>query len=163
MRRVVSDTGPILHLYESQALNLLSLAGAVHIPTAVQAEIAYHISVWQPPAWLTVDTLVEPHATEAVNWRQAGLLHTGEAEAVALARQLKADWFLTDDAAARLLAQTLGLETHGSLGIVLWAAIAGHINQIEAETALNQLALSSLWVSARALAEARNALAQLFP
>jgi len=79
----------------------------------------------------------------------------------ALARQGQADWFLTDDAAARLFAQVLGLEVHGSLGIVLWATAAGHLNQTAAEAALNRLARSSLWVSARVLAEARSALDQL--
>jgi len=58
----------------------------------------------------------------SLTWQQAGLLHGGEAEPVALAIELKADWFLTDDAAARLLAESLGLEVHGSLGVILWAA-----------------------------------------
>jgi len=89
-------------------------------------------------------------------------LDAGEAEAIALARQIQADWFLTDDAAARLFAQALGLEVHGSLGIVLWAAVAGHLNRAAAEAVLNRLAQSSLWVSARVLAEARSALDQLF-
>jgi hypothetical protein len=35
VRLVVSDTGPVLHLAEAQALNLMSLTGEVHIPTAV--------------------------------------------------------------------------------------------------------------------------------
>lgn len=88
-------------------------------------------------------------------------MDAGEAEAIALARQVQADWFLTDDAAARLFARALGLEVHGSLGIVLWAAAVGHLNRTAAETALNHLARSSLWVSAKVLAEARSALDQL--
>jgi len=89
-------------------------------------------------------------------------LDAGEAEAIALARQVQADWFLTDDAAARLFAQALGLEVHGSLGIILWAAAVGHLNRAAAEGALNRLAQSALWVSAKVLAEARSALDQLF-
>jgi predicted nucleic acid-binding protein len=69
---------------------------------------------------------------------------------------------LTDDAAARLLAQNLGLEVHGSLGIVLWAAAVGHRNRTDSEITLERLASSSLWLSPKILAEARTALDQLF-
>jgi predicted nucleic acid-binding protein len=162
MRRVVSNTGPLLHLSEASDLDLLSLMGEVHIPRGVEREIAYHISTWITPAWITVDALDEPHATDSVTWQQAGLLQIGEAEAIALARQLDADWLLTDDAAARLVAQKLGLEAHGSLGIVLWAAAAGHLNQAQVVATLERLAHSSLWMSARVLAEAKAALDRIF-
>lgn len=102
-------------------------------------------------------------AGEAAAWRQAGLLDPGEAEAVALARQINAQWLLTDDAAARLFGQSLSLEVHGSLGVVLWAAAAGRLNRADAEAALDRLAQSSLWISAKVLAEAKAALEQLFP
>jgi len=72
------------------------------------------------------------------------LLHLREAEAIALARYLKPDWLLTDDAAARLLGQSLGLEVHGSLGIVLWAAATGYLNRSEADAILERLKNSSL-------------------
>ena len=162
MRRVVSNTGPMLHLSEARVLNLLTLTGEIHIPTGVEREVVYHIPAWRTPAWMAVDTLVEPYATEAIAWQQAGLLHAGEAETIALARQWEADWLLTDDAAARLVARELRLEVHGSLGIVLWAAATGHLNRAEAESALERLAQSSLWISARILSEARSALESLF-
>jgi hypothetical protein len=55
MRRVVSNTGPLLHLSEASDLDLLSLMGEVHIPRGVEREIAYHTSTWITPAWITVD------------------------------------------------------------------------------------------------------------
>jgi predicted nucleic acid-binding protein len=58
---------------------------------------------------------------------RVGLLDAGQAEAIALARQLKANWFLTDDTAARVLSASFGLEVHGSLGIVLCAAAMRHL------------------------------------
>ena len=88
--------------------------------------------------------------------------NSGEAAAVARARQLHADWFLTDDTAARVFAQSLGLEVHGSLGIILWAAAMGHLQRAEAERALDRLAQSSLWISARVLTAAKTALEQLY-
>jgi len=89
-------------------------------------------------------------------------LDPGEAQALALALQSEADWLLTDDAAARLIAQQHGLEVHGSLGVVLWGAATGHFQRQEAEDALEALAGSSLWISSRILDEARAALRQIF-
>ena len=163
MRLVVSNTGPVLHLHEAQVLSLLSLAGEVHISNAVASELQDLIESWQTtrPAWVRVQTLDPARAAQAAAWQQAGLLDAGEAEALALARQLSADWLLTDDAAARLLGQMLGLEVHGSLGVLLWAAAVGHLSREEAGAALDRLGRSSLWISARVLAEAKVALAEL--
>ncbi len=163
-RVVVSDTGPLLHLTEAASIHLLEPIGEVHIPRMVDQEMRHHEASWSStkPHWIKLTPLVEPHATEAQAWHQAGLLDAGEAEAIALARQLRADWLLTDDAAARLLAGSLGLEAHGSLGVVLWAAAIRHLTRVEAEAALDDLANSSLWISACVLAEAKAALDQLF-
>jgi len=137
--------------------------GEVYIPRAVDVEMEQRDSMWHNarPSWIHVETLIAPYNGEATAWRQAGLLDAGEAEAIALARQIQTDWFLTDDAAARLFAQALGREVHGSLAIVLWAAAVSHLNRAAAEAALNRLAQSSLWVSANVLAEARSAFDQL--
>jgi len=110
-----------------------------------------------------VQVLAPPHEREATGWTQAQLLGSGEAEAVALARQMSAHWLLTDDATARLFAESLGIEVHGSLGIVLWAAAMGHLKRADAEATLDRLANSSLWIAAKVLAEAKAALNQLFP
>jgi predicted nucleic acid-binding protein len=154
----------LLHLGEAQALTLLSQIGEVYIPKAVDLEMVQQDSLWriQKPTWINMHSLSAAYEMEAVAWQQARLLDFGEAEAVALARQVNAHWFLTDDAAARLFAQALGIEMHGSLGVVLWAAAVGHLNRTEAEATLERLAQSSLWISARVLAEAKAALNQLF-
>lgn len=110
---------------------------------------------------LRVWPLEERWATEAADWSKAGLVDRGEAQAIALARQVNADLLLTDDAAARLLATTLGLRARGSLGIVLWLAGRRRISQPAAAQHLENLARSSLWVSPRVMAEARNALKQM--
>jgi len=163
MREVVSNTGPILHLGEAKLLKLLEQTGNVHIPQRVETELIALDQAWQRPIWVIMHTLARPFAAEALAWQQAGLLDPGEAEALALARQLKADWFLTDDTAARLLAQNLGLEVHGSLGVVLWAAAIGHLDRPATETSLDQLTKTSLWLSSRVLTEANRALDRLFP
>jgi hypothetical protein len=40
LRRIVSDAGPLLHLSEAQALQILSHAREIHIPKAVEIEYA---------------------------------------------------------------------------------------------------------------------------
>lgn len=164
MRLVVSDTGPILHLYEAGALGLLGHLPEVHIPRAVAREVLEAIPSWlsEEPTWLVVTHLSPPHVEEARDWEATGILGPGEAEAIALARQLDADWFLTDDSAARLFAEAAGLEARGSLGVVLWAAAVGHLAHADARQSLERLAATSLWVSAAVLGEARAALDELF-
>lgn len=161
VRLIVSDTGPLLHLWEANALELLHLSGDIYVPQRVRVEIASY-PAWRDPVWLQVGNLVEPHTTEAKAWQQAGFLDPGEAEAIALAQQLQATWLLTDDAAAKLLAQRLGLEVHGSLGIVIWAATSGYLNRAEAESLLHRLEQSSLWVSAKVFTEALLALDRIY-
>jgi predicted nucleic acid-binding protein len=158
VRKVVADTGPILHLHEAEALQLLALVGELFVPEAVQAELNSFLPGWVhiKPDWIKVHPLSSPFREEAMNWVLAQLLNVGEAEAISLA-----SWLLTDDAAARLLAQSLGLEVHGSLGVVLWAAAEGHISYLEGEEILNRLTASSLWVSASVILEAKEALRKI--
>ena len=163
-RRIVSDTGPLLHLREAGTLDTLRTAGEVFIPLAVEAEITALDSEWSRdrPEWIAAVPLQPSFQEQASDWMKAGLLDPGEAEALALVHQLPADWFVTDDTAARVVALRLGLEVHGSLGVVLWAAASGHFSRAEAEDALSALSRSSLWLSARVLDEARTALGQIF-
>ncbi len=163
MRRVVSDT--VLHLNEASVLTLLSGTGDIWVPKAVAVQMTQYDPRWndQRSPWLKIHDLTPSHETEAMAWQKVGLLGTREAEAIALARQINADWLLTDDAAARLFAESLGLEVHGSLGVVLWGAATGGLDRAGAEAALDRLAQSSLWISRKVLAEAKAALNRLCP
>ena len=164
LRSVVCDTGPILHLSEANALHLLEPAGRIVVPPAVHEELAGWMPSWpeRKPDWLRLHDLNPQAATESRGLWEAGILDRGEADALALARQLHADWFLTDDAAARLLAEQLGLEAHGSLGVVLWAAATGRLDRHQADQSLKALFGSSLWVSSRVKQEALSSLGELF-
>ena len=48
-------------------------------------------------------------------------LDAGEAEALVLAEEIKADWILLDENKARLTADLIGLSTIGTVGILLLA------------------------------------------
>jgi len=164
VRVVVCDTRPILHLREAGALELLAHAGEVIVPPAVDRELETHISDWSNsrPTWVRIAPVSDEDARQAEQWRAIGGLGLGEAEAITLARSLPADWLLTDDASARVVASLLGLEVHGSLGVILWAAASGHVQRDEAFSLLERLAKSSLWISPGILNEARQALEGLF-
>lgn len=83
----------------------------------------------------------------------------GEAEAIALAQQVQADWLLTDEGRARRFAELQGLEVHGSIGVLLWAAANHHIPTCsEAHKLLKNLSESSLWVSESILQKAHQAI-----
>ena len=164
MRLAVCDTGPLLHLSEVGRLDVLSFVGPVVVPAAVAEELDSHLPGWSSsrPEWIRIDALDSEAARLAIAWEASGILHAGEAESVALARQVECDWYLTDDAAARIFASPLGLEVHGTIGIVLWAAANRFINRLETESLLDRLvAGSSLWVSPRIVAEAKSALDEL--
>jgi hypothetical protein len=159
LKKIVCDTGPLLVLREIGALELLRLAGNLCIPPAVGQELK---SFRSRPEWLKVVELTPISSAATRVWELGSSLGRGEAEALALARQIDADWFLTDDAAARLIGQNEGIEVHGSLGVVLWAAAVGHLDRSGAESQLEALARSSLWISERVLLRARAALEELF-
>lgn len=165
MKRVVTDTGPLLHLHEAGALHLLPLIGKVFLPPLVAAELRVHApSLWPVvvPQWAEIHALMSESQQRAWQWQCAGLLHGGEAESLALTFEIKPDWFLTDDAAARLLAESLGIEVHGSIGVVLWAAAGKLVEKAAAETLMTGLEQSSLWMSKNIRIRARAALERLY-
>ena len=108
-----------------------------------------------------VKELDEPYRKKALEWRKQ--IDEGESAAIALTLQIQAEWLLSDDAIARQFADSLGLEIHGSIGLLLWAVAAGHVeNQSGALDLLNALANSSLWISDRVLSQARKAIGNLY-
>jgi len=162
-RILVCDTGPLLHLSEAGALDLLSQAGEILIPALVAREFEANAQGWLLPQWIKIVELDRSARQKAVKWVNANQIDEGEAEAIALAQQERADWLLTDDAQARQFSEALSLETHGSIGVLLWSITAGHIHdKSEALRLLDNLARSSLWISKRVLMEARNTIDILF-
>lgn len=162
-RIIVCDTGPLLHLSEAGATHLLSLAGNVLIPPRVATEFEANAQGWNPPQWIQVLALEKSGQRKAEAWMRTEHIHSGEAEAIGLALQEHADWLLTDDAKARQFAESLGLEVHGSIAVLLWSIAVGHV--VEKELAIqlmDQLAKSSLWISNPVLQAAYRAIDTLF-
>ena len=162
-RIVVCDTGPLLHLSEAGAIHLLSLAGEILIPPMVESEFKANAQEWKPPQWVKILELNKNAKQRAADWIKSRKLDAGEAEAISLALQEQADWLLTDDALARQFAETLSLEVHGSVGLLLWNIAIGNIeSQEQALKLLDDLVTSSLWISKQVLQEVRKAIKKLF-
>ncbi len=161
MKNFAIDTGPLLHLEQAGLLDLISGMGRTFTTRTVMDEWR-RLGVSTEREWLAVEPVSANTAAMAGAWRISGLLHEGEAEVLAVACELRADGFLTDDAAAREMASALGFEVRGSLGVVLGAAARGTLQGEMAFAALEALeSKSTLWLSARVRREAHTALRRI--
>jgi predicted nucleic acid-binding protein len=161
-RIIVCNTDPLLHLMQINRLDLLTRLGQVLIPPEVQREWSRLEPTYSvPPEFRVVEVEAKWHQ-RALEWVSTGYVDLGEAMALALTLQVRANWFLTDDAAARVLASSLGIEVHGSLGVVLASAAYGYLSYTHAREAINALAFeSTLWVSNRVVQAALQALEEI--
>ena len=163
-RIIVCDTGPLLHLSEADAIHLLRPAGNILISPAISTEFKQNAPKRKLPSWVKIRQLDQSARDRISEWIAKGIVDSGEAEAIGLVLQVKCDWFLTDDAKARQFAESLGLEAHGSVGLLLWAVVMGHIeSRAQAHQLLNGLIRSSLWISERVIREAEKAIEELLP
>lgn len=126
---VVSDTGPIIHLDEADALSLLSVFDTVHVPETAIEELEDG-SV--PPALDELDTKIHDVSVSADAYPE---LDPGETAALRLAERTETV-LLTDDLDARELAADRGVEVHGSIGVIIYAYSNGHLDSDEAKAYL---------------------------
>src|SRR5205809_6670839 len=109
---VVSDTSPITALLTvGQAELLRKLFGEVVIPPAVKAELDRTHSAL--PKWLQVRQLRDQ--AQALAFER--VVDRGEAEAIALAQELRANWLLIDERKGRRLAKEAGVRVLGLVGV----------------------------------------------
>lgn len=119
---VVADAGPLIHLDELAALDVLRDYTAILVPEAVWQEVERHrpSALLHPAMNLVRQSIVS--ASPQVNAISAlYTLHSGEREALALCLKHDIAMMLTDDTAARLAAKNLNITTHGTLGLLIRA------------------------------------------
>ncbi|MBI2574551.1 hypothetical protein HYV82_01575 [Candidatus Woesearchaeota archaeon] len=119
--RVVSNTGPFIHLLEVDLASALRAFGEVYVPEEVKNELKRNkitLDAFRGVKILPLQPKFKDVAEILVNKFSLDL---GEAQAIALALQEKADYFLTDDLDARTVAGVHGVEAHGTVGIILRA------------------------------------------
>ena len=133
-----SNTSPIFNLACIERLPLLrEQFGDVWIPKAVEAELrripddAVRQAVERAfgDGWLKM----QPASNTALISLLSVELHAGEAEAIALALEMKADRVLVDERDGRMLARRLGLHVTGVLGVLLRAKQTGRLKAVKPE------------------------------
>ena len=166
MNVVVADTGPLLHLHQIGSTDLLGHFGTIHVTPTILGELERHapgIFRKDGPAWWVHSEPTPAARNVGTRWVESGLLDLGEAEALAFAHEIHADCFITDDAAARTLGESLGLQVRGTLGILLHASATGHLDRDEALSKLSDLEhRSTLWMSAKVRDAALHGLLRIY-
>jgi predicted nucleic acid-binding protein len=133
---VVSDTTPLNYLILIDSAHVLPrLFGRVYAPSAVIQELSHprspeSVRTWAscPPEWLTIQ---DPTQTDP-----SLKLGAGEAAAITLAEELKADWVLLDERKGSREAESRGLRVAGTLGILEEAGARGFLDYEQARDRL---------------------------
>ncbi len=131
---VVSDTSPIVNLAAVDQLNLLQrLYGRVVIPAYVYREIVITgkgqagAKQVEECAWIETRQVANESLVDSLQLE----LDRGEAEAIALALELKADMILIDERRGRQAASRLNLHFIGLLGILVEAKKKGLVTDVQ--------------------------------
>ena len=134
---VVSNTSPISNLAIIGRLDFLRRRyHAVRIPPAVADELAalsHPVGRQRLQAAVSDGWLVVEHLADVPPLQLPFPLDAGEAAAIALACQLKADVLLIDEKLGRAAARQMGLLVAGALGELVHAKLAGWISSVRHE------------------------------
>jgi predicted nucleic acid-binding protein len=131
---VIADTSPINYLLLIGHIDILpSLFGRVILPAAVWDELKHPkvpivVNRWvaAPPAW------VEVRPSSPFQDASLQALDSGEAAAIALAIEIRADLLLMDDEEGVIAARRKRLEVAGTLGVLSRAAQRNLLNLADA-------------------------------
>jgi uncharacterized protein len=123
---VVSNSSPLISLGSIGRLDLLQeIFGEVSIPVTVLQEVrSVEIST---ESWIVSREVEGPLVPRALESE----LDRGEAEAIALAVELRADLLLMDERRGRRVAARFGLKVLGVLGILVEAKRRGLIENVQ--------------------------------
>ncbi|QJB44270.1 DUF3368 domain-containing protein [Dolichospermum flos-aquae] len=131
---VVSDTSPINNLAAINQLHLLQqLYGTVLIPEAVYQELTdpdfpvAGAKEVQTFTWIQIRAVEDRTMLKALSSE----LDPGEAEAIVLALEMKAEQVLIDERRGRMIAARLNLHYTGILGVLVEAKSQGFISTVK--------------------------------
>ncbi len=134
---VVSDASLLIALARVGRLDMLpTLFGRVFIPRAVAQEIEVGgkagSELLKQAAWIHIVDLQSQELAEELSslHRNNVKLDKGEAQAIALALELDADYLLMDERRGRRVAESLGIDLIGVLGVLALAKRKGLLPEI---------------------------------
>ena len=146
MLKVVSNTTPLISLLKLSKITLLrEIYTKITIPYAVYQEIEAGINKdyyhdFANLSWIEIQKIKDPNALKYFLE-----LDAGEAEAIVLATELKADILLMDEKLGRLFARNTGIKTTGTLGVLVKAKELGIIKKLK--PLLIELTAKNVWIS----------------
>jgi predicted nucleic acid-binding protein len=146
MRKVVSNTTPIISLLKLNRLDLLrELYEEIYIPNAVFDEIEAGKSTgfYRDLSGIHWIKIVEIKDKNSVRYFLD--LDDGEAEAIVLATELNADLIILDEKLGRFHAKHAKLKVTGTLGILLKAKSEKLIDRLK--PLLDELIEKDVWIS----------------
>jgi len=146
--KAISNTSPILYLYRIGGAEWLpKLFDEIWVPEAVKLELqegarkGYDVPILDNYSWMKIINLKStPSKWFALNWGK------GEIAVIALALESQVKVVLLDDMSARRIAQAEGLQTWGTLKILLEAKSQRIINSVGPY--ISKLRASGIWISA---------------
>lgn len=131
-RAVISNTSPLLYLHQIRELPLLAkLYRKILVPEAVVRELAAggKQGVDTPDlarlSWVEIQRVGQPELIPAIVD-----LGAGEAEVIALGLALQPSLLILDDQLGRRIATLLDLTFTGTLGVLIKAKQAGHLEAV---------------------------------
>ena len=150
----VCDAGPLIHLDQLGCLDLLGGFAGVAIPEAVWHEVARNRATALAAPFLRRATTLPLSDPQAAALCVAFSLDAGETECLALLASDARALFLTDDAAARLVAERLGYSVHGTIGVLTRSIRTGSRTATQVLQLLDELPTkSTLFIRRSLLAE----------
>lgn len=133
---VVANATPLIGLAKAGRFYLLKeIFGKIYIPEGVYEEVVVEgrgragASEVNEAAWVETVEVKDKLAVELLQDE----LDKGESESIVLAKELKADWVLMDERAARRKLEALGIDKIGTLGILLKAKETGLLESVKPE------------------------------
>ncbi len=146
---VVCDAGPLIHLDEVGHLQLLADFKKVIVPHEVRHEVYSHrrISFEEPDIGWSLVKAIFPLEQSVKTICNLFSLDGGEKAALSLLNTEPDAIFLTDDAAARIVATKLGYQVHGTIGVLVRAIRRDLLNPEEVADVLQRIRdVSSLYI-----------------
>jgi len=122
---IVCNAGPLIHLDQVSCIDLLSDFSTLLVPDVVWSEVLKYRHSALPQSFAArVPAPPVPDAKLAALCR-AFSLDAGETACLEILADRGGALFLTDDAAARLVAEEMGIEVHGTIGVLIRSVRCG--------------------------------------
>ena len=152
MLKVVSNTTPIISLLKISKLDILkNLYSEINIPYAVfqEVEAGRNKDYYTNLSNLNWINILEIQDKQAVKYFLD--LDSGEAEAIVLATEIKADLIILDEKLGRFHAKHADLKVTGTIGVLIKAKKEGLINELK--PLLFELTKKEVWISDKLIYE----------